>query len=68
MEGRIRLHIRLTIEDSGSHQRAPMGNNIHNLIEIMGFPIRYISSTGVYLMVEFGFLKRQAPVINYISG
>ncbi|PKU65736.1 hypothetical protein MA16_Dca018526 [Dendrobium catenatum] len=38
MEGKIRLHTRLTIEDSGSRQRTLMGSNIYDLIVRMGFP------------------------------
>ncbi|PKU83652.1 hypothetical protein MA16_Dca020869 [Dendrobium catenatum] len=38
MEEQIRSHIRLTIEDSGTHQRTSMGSNIYDLIVTMGFP------------------------------
>ncbi|KAH0464675.1 hypothetical protein IEQ34_004778 [Dendrobium chrysotoxum] len=38
MGGQIRSHIRLAIEDSGSHQHTLMGKNICDLIITTGFP------------------------------
>ncbi|PKU87706.1 hypothetical protein MA16_Dca017766 [Dendrobium catenatum] len=68
MEGQIRSYIRLTIKDSGSRQHTSMGSNIYDMIIIMSSPTQYISSSGVYLMVEFRFPRAQASVVNYISS